>query len=144
MFVWKSRNTNENVRILLLPTAGRQHTILGLLCLFLATRGIVNGGHEISVFALCWLASIFLTDKCSRMGIPIQIFLLTFFQNPTSIVHQLFISVFSSGFHPMKLTDCALVLLKNRCVFDLRTLTTLVNIPWNLYFNNFEAKSKAP
>ena len=43
-FVWMSQNTNKNVyvRTLLFPTSGKLHTILGLLCLYLATRGIVD------------------------------------------------------------------------------------------------------
>ena len=76
-----SPETNKNVyvRILLFPTSGKLHTTLGLLCLHLATRGIVN--RSISGFALCRSVSIvFRKGKDNRIGIPIQMFFLLFFQ----------------------------------------------------------------
>ena len=76
-FVWMSRKTLKNVyvRTLLLPTSGRLHTMLRLLCLYLTTCGIVNSGHAIPIFALCRSVSIFFrTEKSDRMSIPIQMF----------------------------------------------------------------------
>ena len=78
-----SPKTNKNVyvRILLFPTAGKLPTTLGLWCLHLTTRRIVN--RAISIFALCRsVSNVFRTGKGNRMGTPMQMFFLLFFQLP--------------------------------------------------------------